>query len=200
MKSQKDTGTTALHAAVDTGKRQLVTALLAHGADPDARLTKGPPPLRGDFVSRDGLAGATPVWLAAKAGAPAMMRALLTAGGDPAIPTTNKITPLMVAAGLGQSETRTPPEPGALQVLELLVGRGADVNASMPNGQTPLHGAANMGSNAIIQFLVDHGGRLDAKDKQGRTPLDIAGDGRRQRPTTVDLLRKLSTDPGSSSR
>ena len=35
-------GTTPLHAAVRTGKLKLVQALLAHGADPNARLVKAP--------------------------------------------------------------------------------------------------------------------------------------------------------------
>ena len=49
--SKTDTiGTTPLHAAVQTGKLELVKALLAHGANPNARLTKAPPPLRGDWA------------------------------------------------------------------------------------------------------------------------------------------------------
>ena len=60
-------GTTPLHAAVQTGKLELAKALLAHDANPNARLTKAPPPLRGDFVTYTNYVGATPFWLAAAA-------------------------------------------------------------------------------------------------------------------------------------
>ncbi len=44
-------GRTALHAAVETGKVALVEAMLAAGADPNARLIEAPFVFKGDFVS-----------------------------------------------------------------------------------------------------------------------------------------------------
>jgi ankyrin repeat protein len=192
-KADNISGSTPLHAAVETGRLELLKGLLSHGANPNVRLVKGPPPLRGDVYSRAGLAGATPFWLAAKAGNVGIMRALVAAGADPQLATANETTPLMAAAGIGQpNETRTPAESRALEAVKLTMELGANVNATNQAGQTALHGAANIGADKIIQFLVEHGGRLDVQDKLGRTPLTLADDGRRRRSTTVDLLRKLS--------
>src|SRR5262249_44763421 len=61
-------GYTALHAAVLRGNRELVVALLRKGANPNAPLTKGTPVKRfgNDYALDEALAGATPLWLAAK--------------------------------------------------------------------------------------------------------------------------------------
>jgi ankyrin len=193
-------GVTALHAAVETGKLRLVHALLGRGANPNARLLTGLPFRRGDYVSRAGYAGATPFWLAAKAGDLDMMRALVAGGADPQLPTAGQVTPLMVAAGVGQTDSRLPPETRLLEAAKLALDLGADVNAASAGGQTALHGAASISADLIIQWLAEHGAKIDAKDKQGRTPLDIAESILRPRPSTAQLLRKLGADVGSSVR
>jgi ankyrin repeat protein len=87
-----------------------------------------------------------------------------------------------------------------LRAVELLIDRGADVNASNESGQTALHIAAQA-SDRIVEFLATHGAKVDAKDKQGRTALDVAlGVGVRARiggestvrESTAALLRKLA--------
>ena len=96
-------GYTALHAAVLTGNVDLVKALLAHGADPNRRLTKGTPVWRDnvELHLRDELAGATPFFLAAKFIEVEMMRALAAAGADTNVALNDGTTPLMAAAGVG---------------------------------------------------------------------------------------------------
>jgi len=161
----------------------LLKALLAQGADPNARVTKGFPPYnyppfaRADINNMTLLRqpGATPFLLAAASGDVAAMRALVAAGADPLQATQDGVTPLMVAAGLGRLEDRTPPEETrALKAVQFGVELGADVNAADKDGETALHGAAYRGSNAIIEFLVSKGARLDPKDRYGQTPLSVA--------------------------
>jgi len=193
-------GLTALHAAVETGKRSLLQALLAHGANPNARLLKGLPFRRGDYVSRAGYAGATPLWLAAKAGDLDMMRALVAGGADPQLASESQTTPLMVAAGVGQTDSRLPPESRLLDAVKLALELGADINAVNRGGQTAVHGAASISADAIIRFLAANGAKVDVKDKQGRTPLDIAESVLRPRPSTAELLRRLAADLSSSVR
>jgi ankyrin repeat protein len=201
--SKTDTiGTTPLHAAVRTAKVALVKALLARGTDPNARLTKAPPPLRGDFVAYTGHVGATPFWLAANARYPNLeiLRALVAAGADPRVTVQDGTTPLMAAVGMAQNDARLAEETSALEVVKALVEVGADMNATNRAGQTALHGATRSGRNAIVQFLAEHGATLDAKDKQGRTPLDVAQNPIRPLEQTAALLRRLAGAPASDAR
>ena len=65
-------------------KLQLVKALLAHGANPNARMTRRPPGFAGLGGGYEDAAGATPFLLASAAADLEMMRLLLAAGADPA--------------------------------------------------------------------------------------------------------------------
>ncbi len=196
---------------------ELLKALLAHGANPNARVAKGYPPFNYPAFSRTtGNAmphlrqpGATAFLLAAAADDPVLMRLLADKGADPLLPTEEGTTPLMAAAGLGRLEDRTKEEEiRALEAVKLAMELGADVNAANKDGQTALHSAAYMGSNEIIQLLVDKGAKLNPADKYGETPLHIAEgnpakvanarDKRyhvRAHKTTAELLLKLGATP-----
>lgn len=186
-------GRTALHAAVETNRPRLAAALLAAGAGVDARFTDRVPALRGDYVSRAPYKGATPFWLAARAADLEMMRLLLDAGADPALPNAFGTTPLMVASGLGENDARRPPDHQVFAAVSLLVALGADVTARTPAGSTALHGAAAMWEDEVIQLLVDHGADVDAEDGRGRTPLHLVEYGNANAPSesTAALLRSL---------
>ena len=185
-----------------TGKLALVEALLAHGADPRARLARTPPQFgyaSGRF--RVSLVGATPFLLAAMDANVGVMRALVAAGADPLSATDEATTPLMVAAGLGQvpAETRVR-EPDAQEAVRYVLGLGTEVNAVNEVGRSALHGAAHIRSDAIVQLLVDHGAHVNVADQRGITPLMIAeGGGHILLPglgggSTAELLRVLGGD------
>lgn len=195
-------GATPLHAAVQTNKRMLVKALLARGADPNARLTKAPPPLRGDFQAYNQYVGATPLWYAANARYPdvEILRALIAAGADTRVTVQDGTTALMAAVGMAQNDARRASEAAALDMIRLLVANGVDVNAVARSGQTALHGAARAGLNAIVRFLAEHGAALDIKDRQGRTALDIARDPIRPLDSTAALLQSLLDERQSGGR
>lgn len=174
-----------------------VKALLAHGANPNARLVKDPPRF-GRFLAPLKRAGATPFLLAAVAGEPEIMRALVASGADPRLATNDETTPLMAAAGIGWSQDlkRGLSEGSPLETVQLILELepGLDVNATNASGETAMHGAANRGANAVIQFLVEKGARVDVKDKRGQTPLGIvqpSGTTVGGRSSTAELLRKL---------
>jgi ankyrin repeat protein len=224
-----DTGYTALHAAVlradlvdplvELGfvkekEREyrardhspgliLVKALLAHGANPNARITKATPVRRWsqDFAFIDRWLGATPFWLAARFLEFDMMRALVAGGADPRIPSDDGTTPLMAAAGMGYRRAsgteafikdrrdfsyynndtsdiaaRIPSDEQKLTVeaVKLVVELGGrDINATSKSGDTALHAAASLGLDGVVQFLADAGAKLDIKNKTGQTPLDM---------------------------
>ena len=78
-------GYTAMHAAILHKDSSLVGALLAYGADPNARVARSTPVRRDsvDYYLHPSYVGATPFWLAARFSAPAIMRVLVKHGADP---------------------------------------------------------------------------------------------------------------------
>ena len=180
-------GYSALHVALLRGDNDLVKSLLAHGANVNARITKGTPHMRSSqqFVLPESLVGATPFFLAAKFVDSEMMRVLVRAGADPLLPTKDGTTPLMAAAGVGYKggETRRSREyhrmPVAdddqtLEAVQLAISFGGDVNASNQAGNTALHGATLKAYPEVIRLLVEKGANLEARNKRGDTPLMVA--------------------------
>ena len=74
-------------------------------------------------------------------------------------------TPLIYAAWFGYKE-----------VAELLVAKGADVNAKGRDYESPLHHAASSGHKEIAEVLIAKGADLNAKRSSGETPLHQAAD------------------------
>lgn len=192
-------------------KVEFVRTLLAHRADPDARIVK-PPPRVGSSRSADGvnLVGATPFFLATVAADVNVMRLLATNGGDPTLGNADNTTPVMVAAGLGRILGESfVTEEKALSALELARQLGGDVNAANDNGDTALHGAARIRSNATVQYLVEKGAKVNVTNKKNETPLALAERTSVEIPlqsqyfdksaekgmSTADLLRTLGADP-----
>ncbi len=187
------------------GKLELVRALLKHGANPNAALEKQPPRV-GYSKENEKPIGATPFLLAAMAGDTNVMRVLVDGGASPLLMSRDKTTPLMMAAGVHRdlSESRVS-EGSSLEAVKLALKLGGDVNARNDDGDTALHGAARIKSDAMVQLLVDHGARVNAVNKLGQTPLFIAE--RYFHPgsppllvqtSSADLLRRLSGRDGVS--
>jgi ankyrin repeat protein len=111
--------------------------------------------------------GATPFLRAAQSGDIVLLKLLLEHGADPALPTDHKVTPLMVASGIGWVEGVTyewSPQ-ATYDTVKLLLELGADVNAQDTlDGRTALMGAAHKGRDDVIKLLVDHGADLAAHD------------------------------------
>jgi peptidoglycan/LPS O-acetylase OafA/YrhL len=60
------------------------------------------------------------------------------------------------------------------KAAELLLGRGADVNAGANDGATPLHAAAFVGNEEVVATLLEHGANVNAANHRGETALDHA--------------------------
>ena len=178
------------------GKLQFVRNLLAHGADPNARILQPPPNFghsggASDF--RRYFTGATPFLMATQANDIELMRVLLSSGADPHLATLGRSTPLMMAAGLGRHNERIALEDTQLEAVSLLLDLGMDVNAANADGETALHAAAFTGSDAVIELLVNSGAMVNPIDKNGATPLQhaTAKGYVKGYERTADLLRSL---------
>jgi uncharacterized protein len=198
-------GFTALHHAVrdsDYGidpatKATAVTVvktLLAHGANPNARLKIDEEKAAAERKANAGgvgarakrtamtiteieLNGATPVALAAEVNNLEAVKALVGAGADPLLATETGTTPLMLASGAGTDVQRArslEERATAVQTARYLVDHGADVNAAGQFGWTALHSASYQGLNDVVEFLASKGAKLDAMDSLGQTPLSIS--------------------------
>ena len=190
---------------VPAGKLELVRALLAHGADPNARIRKIPPRFGYSQLSyehnKQGVKvfdGATPLLLAAMAGDVEVMRLLAELGADAHLATRDGTTPLMVAAGLGRYQAESlVTERRTLDSVALAMELGAEVNAVNEVGNTALHAAAHIKSDALVQYLVDRGAEVNMANARGETPLIVADRFRAGsanvtvRTSTGDLLRRL---------
>jgi len=111
-----------------------------------------------------------PLYSAAGRGDTAEVSRLLASGLHADTLSSNGWTPLHYAA-----------KEGHLSVVELLLDRGADVNARtrssyLPKGtgDTPLHWAACEGHLAIVRYLLSNGADPDARNEGGQTPLHLA--------------------------
>jgi ankyrin repeat protein len=111
--------------------------------------------------------GATPFLRAAQSGDIVLLKLLLEHGADPSITTESKVTPLMVASGIGwvQGVTYEWSPEQTLETVKLLLDLGADVNAQdLLDGRTALMGAAHKGRNDVVELLVQHGADLSLRD------------------------------------
>jgi uncharacterized protein len=180
-------------------KLRLVKALLAHGANVNARMTKRQPSFATGYT--DGV-GATPLLLAASVDDIEMMRLLLAAGADPKIPTSTNATAIMAATGLnhGIGESFVT-EVEATAAVKLLLDLGLNPKGETTFGENALFGPAYRGWNTLLAQMIDLGVNVNAVSKAGVTPW-LAANGQGDRLGGVlynkggaDLLLKHGADP-----
>jgi ankyrin repeat protein len=158
--------------AAETGDLESARALIADGADVNARKADGTTALhwaayRGDVALADALLaagadpsavndyGSTPLLEAAVVGDVDLLRRLLDAGAAVDTPGADGQTALMVIARTAN-----------LEAAELLIDRGADVNiAESWGGQTALMWAVAQRQPEMTALLVAHGADVDARSR-----------------------------------
>jgi ankyrin repeat protein len=188
-------GNTALHLAAQVGDMSLVRALLTKGIDPNVRTPKSTAPAgRGGGGGRGAVPGEqTPLMIAARADHADVMRALVTAGANPALRAQDGTTLLMAAASGARLKTFT-------YAYEL----DPDVSVVTTTGNRVMHVAVAMNDRTqpevceVIQFLADHGAALDELNGAGRTPMAIADN--LPVDLAVDLLTRLITAHGGTPK
>ncbi|XP_044285246.1 ankyrin repeat domain-containing protein 53 [Varanus komodoensis] len=61
----------------------------------------------------------------------------------------------------------------ALDCLQYLIGKGADINVQNHAGVSPLHKAASEGHEMCVKALIDAGANVHATDGEGHMPIDV---------------------------
>lgn len=179
-------GYTALHAAILRGHEDAARVLLEHGANPNMKLRASTPVRRAavDFYFHPSFVGATPFWLAARFGHPAVMRMLAERGADARFvqhiehwgersktseyrrEKVGDITAVMAAVGMGRGGGYRQPESAkrealALEAVKIAVELGVDINTADAGGFTALETATSRGYKSVVEFLVSKGAKSD---------------------------------------
>ncbi|XP_071656628.1 B-cell lymphoma 3 protein-like [Patagioenas fasciata] len=193
---------TPLHLAVITSQPALVRLLVSHGASPSApdRLGRSAAHLaceaasprclrellrggRGLDLQARNYEGLTPLHVAVGSGAPESVRLLLDHGADvDAVDIKSGRSPLLHAV-----------ERNSLEMAELLIQRGARVNAQCYAGCTALHAAAGRALPGLLRLLLRNGADTGVRNGHNETPLALAGSAQ-----VIDILRGKAARPPPS--
>jgi len=180
-------GATALYAAAEAERPTTVAALLAKGADPNLTGRSDVSPLaaaafrgndrivelllsRGADADHVDATGKTPLIYAAARGFALVVHRLLDAGADAKASYGNDLTALMWAAGHEDGVGAA----AAVAVVELLIARGAVIDAADNRGRTALMIAAERGDAAVVETLIMRGADRALRDMAGKTARDLA--------------------------
>ncbi len=194
----------ALIKAAEQGDVAAVKALLAKGADVNAKDWRG----------------ATPLTAAARKGRVELAKALLDRGANPNVQDDNYETPLIAAADQGhvnmvklllargaavnggsmdgRTALTVAAGEGRLKAMTVLLEKDADVHAKTKGGWTALMWAAERGHAASVKALLDKGANVNAKDTGGWTALMSAA--AKGNSEVVDLLLAAGADVNAQSK
>jgi ankyrin repeat protein len=198
MSQQKQPGLQSLgdEAAPEKDYAQIVSLLLANGAEVNAVGSEGRTPLllattfgsfpiaetllqhKADIQARSA-SGKTPLHQAATFGDDRLVELLLAHGAALEAKDNDGFTPLRDAASVGNSVT-----------IKSLLAHGGDVSVRDRYSATPLHWAAMTTNLATVTLLLDAGAQINALDMGSRTPLHQAADTGREDVVQLLLVRK----------
>ncbi len=194
-------GDTPLHEAARQNRLDLVKLLLAR-ANPNARNHKGQTPLHEAFAAaawdiayvlldkgarldvRDNV-GRTPLFACVSRGCPMLDR--LAASGAAFDVRDNAGNSLLHEAAASNDTSGS--------MAQMLVARGAQVDAKNLEGKTALHIAADRNNHAMVRLLLDKGVSANAADNLGNTPLHLA-----HAPDIVEALLEAGANPDLANK
>lgn len=151
-------GWTPLFFAIDRNQQKMVELLLKNKADPN---------LPCDLPPWD--SKCTPLTLAAQKGFSNITEALLAAGANPNLKSQNGKFPLIKAAEAATSADLTK----GVQIANLLLDHGADVNEKDNANTTALLVAAFRRVEPVVVLLLKHGANVNERDVNGRSALHV---------------------------
>jgi ankyrin repeat protein len=203
----------AIPRVPDHDKRiALIKALIAHGANIEAKITKGL--MAWVAFEERSKRGATPFFTAAAGGDAEVMRLLLALGANPNATASDGSTPMMAVCGnLGLTLPHADhafvvSEKNRLEAINVAWEAGNDLEAQDSRGYRAMHIASSAGFHELIKYLLAKGADLNPVSKSrkenvfgkmvdipGQTPLGTAegyfGGALFVRPQTADFLKSL---------
>lgn len=165
------TGTTPLMLASSRGKKEIIDFLIDKGADINQKDNSGYGSIWcavfyrqyetvGHLISRGADKSDFPLFYAVCMNDVEWIKKLLGKGENPDSRGFNNQTPLHFA--------------GSVEVAELLMGKGADINAIDDEDITPLCRAIDRNNKKLIEFFIKKGSIINIPDVYGGTPLHRA--------------------------
>jgi ankyrin repeat protein len=224
-----DSGATALHLAATMGNQPVVEYLVSRGANVNAvaqKLTPLMDAVRSErfeialFLRRNG--AILDFVSAAALGKEEHVRQEL-AGGKTGVPKETKYYALLAACQSGEAgivalllddgvplegikvwEYSVSPLHHATRcnkenVAQLLIKRGADVNAPNQDGNGPLYEAVYHGHHQMVRLLLESGANINQADKYGETVLHYAAAPVEEDLAMLELLLKSGADPNAKT-
>ena len=168
---------TPLMRAAQAGRLGAVRWLLTSGVDVDEKLAD--------------LGGITALMVAANAGHIDVVKELLAAGADPnasgGIAHVGFFTPLVMAM--------THHKKNRLELIDVLVAGGAQLNPPVWFHESPLCTALHMGDMELVQALLKRGSDVNWENEYGTMPLKAAVTDGNAQVALVRLLLKSGADP-----
>ncbi len=104
------------------------------------------------------------------------------------IPDSIEITPLIAAI-----------QADRIDLVRLILDRGAKVNLAGSTGETPLHKAVRSQNLSLIDLLIERGADLEARDRQGQTPIFMALHSDSEKKTIMEMtLKQMMNSPAET--
>lgn len=167
--ADKQKGNEALLLAAQNGEANLVELLLWHGADIETKDKDGLTPLgvavlkqqkeivdflikRGAKIDTLSIRGTTPLISATRTGSLELVQLLLKAGASKSINHINNYHNHALHYAVAAER---------IDIIELLLSYGADINLKNQKGYTPLELAVNNQLVATVDFLIKKGAKID---------------------------------------
>ncbi|KAM8945997.1 ankyrin repeat domain-containing protein 27 [Pelodytes ibericus] len=166
-------GFTPLHIAAMQGHSVLVSLLLKHGANVDAK--------NGNR--------ALPLHLACHKGHLEVVKTLIEHSTGKNKKDMSGCTPLIYAC-MGNH----------IDIAALLLEHGASVNLSNVKGNTALHEAVRKNSQALVQLLLLYGAPVDVRNKRQYTPLDYVKENSKIQQVLLSVSNSAIASNGSVAK
>ncbi|MDP7277645.1 MAG: ankyrin repeat domain-containing protein [Planctomycetaceae bacterium] len=202
IETKDEKGNTALLVAAFLGRAKVVEVLLANGAKVNVRNSDGSSPIdstQADWQTTQGIAQSIGVDVEqglVQAGRTRVV-ALLTekgaklgGGGGGLLAAVRSQDTEAVKLALSKDADLKARDPqlgitplnwasllGNVEIVRILVKKGADINGPNRDGNRPLHTASYLGRTSVVEFLLSKGADANAKNTKGETPLASATTG-----------------------